>query len=86
MKMVELIEGLDAINSFELNVKKSDFKRVFGDRLGAHLFSKFAKHNYSVIGIWGYLDGWNRNRMSAMILEMAKDREDKQRHNYKKGL
>lgn len=86
MRMVELIEGLDVINNFEVNVTQDDFCLAFGEQLGKHLFSKFAKHGCSVIGLWGYLDGWNRKRMSSLILEIAKDKEDKYRHNYKEGM
>lgn len=60
--------SLKHLLKFSISLRESDFKRNFGDNLGAHLHQKFTKkYNYCPIYFWDSLDPQNKVIFEKMV-------------------
>ena len=58
---------MDKLRVFEANTDYNEFKEVFGEEQGAHLWNKFTKLGRKIIFLYGMLDENNKKRLLVYI-------------------
>lgn len=59
---------IKAIIQFQCNVTEDQFKKIFGDQIGSHLWYKYrSKYNFEFISFWCSLDEGNQSKLQKAI-------------------
>ena len=68
MQLKEINRIINAFARMEIDLNQDDFKTLFGDNLGDHLWSKFdSKYNRNMVDLWLSLDYENRDIVTKAI-------------------
>ena len=77
MKLEDIVIALGMVHEFRYSATPAMFTQAFGERVGSHLWNKFVSMDYDVIGLWSYLDGWNRKVLVSMVYGMETSSNNK---------
>lgn len=58
---------LNKIERFEINFDRNKCKKIFGENLGNHIWSKFLSSDGSIIKVYSHLDSKNRKKLASAI-------------------
>ena len=62
----DILSTLDVLGQFRLQANQQLFRRIFGDRMGYHLWDKFSR-NYDVVDLYNSLDGKNSDLLAQYL-------------------
>jgi len=62
----EIVGIMDNLASLECNLDGKEFKNIFGEKMGAHLWQKFRK-DFNLVGLWTVLDLENRRTLASYL-------------------
>jgi len=61
-------ETLDFLWKTEVNINGVDFRNIFGESMGQHLWDKFTGYNHSLLRLWRALDLENQRLFCKYLL------------------
>lgn len=68
MQIFTFMQVIERLATFARDAQDDEFKEIFGDVIGRHLFEKFAYiHNFDLLSWYCNLDLENRGRLIAYL-------------------